>query len=520
MAQGYGIGMSARPLDLASGGLSFFNSAVQARKQEIKDHMIEASENEKKILDALDVKKLGEVAYEVRGRFDKEIGDYRNKLVDMYKSKQGRLSNSDLIAIESGSMDLHNKIADAKNHLEKYDKALALVANPEFANGLDDKNATALGLGEVMNNIKAGKGDMDAMKVVFDHIPAPSPEQMLANEIKKSGIKFDSSTETVSLGNGFTQIKEVLSPQGKEELKQWALNNPRIAQSFSKFDPATNSVIRNDAGLDLALENMFGERSTASRNPQPRVGRTGTAPVDLLPTTKTIEGVTYKDFYPINTPMTTVVAVNGTRALGTNEDVSSAMTRVTPIGISPSGKMAIGEVAPDGRPHPIVDKDLNVVYDLGTTGKPKEATFESVKNEAERAYTKAGGAIPDGYDDVRNIKYDVYKNPKTGAIEISGRADGVITRSALNPSKIWKGKETVTKIDLPTVSLKPMTSTTSKWYVEIPISEANMGDFAPVFKKYNFAGEPSKSAISAPGTQSPAAPVSGFTLPGLKKVKK
>lgn len=241
MAQGYGIGMSSRPLDLASGGLSFYQSAVQARRQEIKDHMVEASENEKMMLKAMDMKGLGEVAGKSRDRLDQEIQKFRSEMVEKYRKNQGKLSNADRTWLEGKSVDIQNNITATKNQLQALEKAKLMVTPDKWAS-YNDHVALGKQLAQAEDAIAAGDLTVNPLNIVMQGFRTPTAAEMISARYKDPLSKIDRSKITTVKGRTAT-INDAATEESLNQLYGMIAKDPQVAQQFIMRDEKGNPVV-------------------------------------------------------------------------------------------------------------------------------------------------------------------------------------------------------------------------------------------------------------------------------------
>lgn len=112
MANGlmYPTGVSTQPIDLTSGAQSFMQSAIEARLGEIESSKQQISESAKNVMKAMSVKALPELARAQRDRYQKEIEDYRQNVINKFKDRQGKLTLQDQKEIQDGFVDLDSRM--------------------------------------------------------------------------------------------------------------------------------------------------------------------------------------------------------------------------------------------------------------------------------------------------------------------------------------------------------------------------------------------------------------------------
>ena len=480
MADGYGIGMSARPTDFASGGLSFFNSAIQARKQEIKDHVVEATKNQETMIKAMDMQRLGEVAGKARDGLDKDIQSFRTELVDRYKKSQGRLSSGDRVWMESKSADIQNNIDWTKNQLEALSKAKSLVT-PDKWNSYDNMTALSQELVQAEDKIAARDKNVNPMNIVMSHFRTPTPEEILAKRVKDMGLKFDTAPIKTDNGDGTYTVTNKLTPAGLESAGRALDNDPILNNLFTSKDKNGASYV-DIPRRDTALQNMYGETGTIRYKPRP-AGSGSASVYDLKATDLTLLGKTYPGAYKLNTPVS-VTSVNQGIDLATGKPISGG-----------AGKFEVAWIAPDQNKMILVGKESgnkNVVVSTGgdLQYKPDEKsdvtmTFPEVAKDPKKAYELYAGPKRDA------TGFSASKNDD-GSITITGKKSTHVSTGFLG----WgAGKEEVS--DLPPVTIHPIKDTSAPQYIEVPLDESVL---AKSYKKTRLDGVPMQQAISKRNT--------------------
>lgn len=494
MADGYGTGMSARPLDFASGGLAFFNSAIQARKQEIQSHMVEATKNQELMLKAMDMKGLGEVAGKARDRMDNEINTFRSELVDRYKRSQGKLTSGDRTWMEGKSIDIQNNIDLAKNQLAALEKA-KLMITPDKWNSYDDHV-------QLMKDIatdeeRIGKGDkyVNPLNTVMKHFRQPTPEEILAKRITDLKVKFDTAPVKKDNGDGTYTVTNKLTPAGLEAIKTAIGNDPVITKVFTGVDKNGQPYV-DESRIDTTIENMYGESGTIRYKPKATgAGATSASAVDLQPTELSLIGNTYPGAYKLNTPVTVTNVINGVD-LATKKSISGGAGKFEVAWVVPEQNKMILVGRESGNKNLVLTPGGEVQYALDKTGDKVITEKEILKDPVQLFKRRVDN------EDVKDV---TAKKNADGSITITGKS--------MKKATGWFSKDKY--VDEDPITINPVKDTTAPQYIEVPLDPTVL---SKSFKKTKLSGVPMEQALSHKTAPTQKASTSGtWSLPGLKK---
>jgi len=157
MAEGYGIGMSAKPIDFVSGAMAFNQAAADEKLRQIKENKEQVSDNYKKVLEASSIKLLPELTGKVRDRYQKEIEDYRTDIMNKFKESNGKLTMQQQREIQDGFIDKQQSMLYDINGLKKIEEAQKLRLDPRY-DGVYDNRIIDEAIIEAQKNIEEGRG--------------------------------------------------------------------------------------------------------------------------------------------------------------------------------------------------------------------------------------------------------------------------------------------------------------------------------------------------------------------------
>jgi len=184
---GFPTGVSSKPIDVTSGARAFMQSAVEARLNEIKTSEERISKDKEMVLKALSVKALPELAMAQRERYTKEIEDYRQKVIDKWKTGGKDLPMKDQMEIQDGFLTLNNRMAAEAQELKQYDQAQKLLLDPRVKDYYDTTKLEGI-LKDSYSSLMEGKGigDLNA-KLFAAQIPLATTDivfKRYSNDIK------------------------------------------------------------------------------------------------------------------------------------------------------------------------------------------------------------------------------------------------------------------------------------------------------------------------------------------------
>lgn len=504
MADGYGIGMSARPTDFVSGGLSFFNSAIQARKQEIKDHVVEATKNEETMIKAMDMQRLGEVAGKARDGLDKDIQGFRTELVDRYRKSQGRLSSGDRVWMESKSAEIQNNIDWTKNQLEALGKAKSLVTQDKW-NSYDDITALGKELVQAEDKIAARDKNVNPMNIVMSHFRVPTPEEILAKRVKDMGLKFDTAPVKTDNGDGTYTVTNKLTPAGLEAAQSALNGDPILNNVFTSRDKNGQPYVDLER-RDTALQNMFGETGTVRYKPRARGA--GAESKNLTTESATIGGEKVNDLIFVKTASPYMNVGPGSIDLSTGKPMSAGTVEYgynMRVSVDPKSPAIYVEV-PGGA---VKKKDGKDLYQISKT---QSLTADEIKSRAQQIA-----------DDRAN--YGKGK-PQPAKVETTPDGDIKITPVVIPNTGLFGGAIVPNAPeDLDPIILKKDFDKNSKRTIKTPLTRDNYGPYVDKLGISTINGVPAKKVFadifSAQSSRSTSSAVkstgsSGFKLPGIK----
>lgn len=133
MANGiYPTGRSGQAVDYASAGANLFNTFVESRLKEIGEKKKEASEYEKKVLNAMSVQAIPQLSGKLRDKHQEKISAFKDELTSRLQKSGGKPTTADEIFIESRSAELQNDMLRDQASLNKWTSLQRNMANPNF----------------------------------------------------------------------------------------------------------------------------------------------------------------------------------------------------------------------------------------------------------------------------------------------------------------------------------------------------------------------------------------------------
>lgn len=131
MATAFPIGVSSQPINIAGAGVNFMRSAVDAKLREIEQNREEIGENAKNTLKAMSISTIEGLSGSIRDRYQGEIENYRNTVIDKFKNSGGKLSLQQQKEIQDGFVDLTKRMQGDVTSLKKMEEVQKLyLANP------------------------------------------------------------------------------------------------------------------------------------------------------------------------------------------------------------------------------------------------------------------------------------------------------------------------------------------------------------------------------------------------------
>lgn len=131
MATAFPIGVSSQPINIAGAGVNFMRSAVDAKLREIEQNREEIGENAKNALKAMSISTIEGLSGAIRDRYQEEIENYRNTVIDKFRNSGGKLSLQQQKEIQDGFVDLTKRMQGDVTSLKKMEEVQKLyLANP------------------------------------------------------------------------------------------------------------------------------------------------------------------------------------------------------------------------------------------------------------------------------------------------------------------------------------------------------------------------------------------------------
>jgi len=135
--EGYNIGIARQPIDFVSGAMAFNQAAADERLKEIEENREQVSENYKNILKASSINLLPELTDKIRDKYQVEIEDYRNNIMEKFKESGGKLSMKQQREVQDGFGKLQQDMLYSVGGLKKIDEAQKILNDPRSQNVYD-----------------------------------------------------------------------------------------------------------------------------------------------------------------------------------------------------------------------------------------------------------------------------------------------------------------------------------------------------------------------------------------------
>lgn len=206
MPDGYGIGISRQPIDFVSGAMAFGQAAADERLKEIEQNREIVSENYKNILKASSIKSLPELTNKLRDKYQVEIEDYRNEIMEMFKSSGGKLSAPQQRDIQDGFVDMQQNMLSDVGMIKRVDEAAKRQFQPGFTDAYNT-DAYMSEVGQIRSELDAGKDVGNVNARLAQHLKRASVGDYLHKHYGEHIANLDIQSLGGYTGNVFTQTE-------------------------------------------------------------------------------------------------------------------------------------------------------------------------------------------------------------------------------------------------------------------------------------------------------------------------
>ena len=224
-------GISAQPIDFTSGATAFMKSAVESRLGEIAASQKQISENKQNVLKALSIKALPDLANQQRDRYQKEIQDYRQGVMDKFKSSEGKLNLQQQREIQDGFVDMQNRMLGEVNQLKQFEEYRKKIYDPNFKYTFDTDKYEDI-LGSAYGRVMKGEGLGDIAAEVGGAMLAPSVSDYVSKRYDEAIGRLDVQALGEFKGNVFTSTT-VQNREEVERLRNEIMSDANVRNRFT-----------------------------------------------------------------------------------------------------------------------------------------------------------------------------------------------------------------------------------------------------------------------------------------------
>lgn len=270
MANGiFPTGVSRQPLDVATAGQNFLQAAVEQKLANIEADREQVSESAKNVLKAMSIKTLDGLSRGLQNKYQKEIQDYRSKVVDKFRTKEGKLSLDDKVEIQNGFVDLQQRQLSDIAALKERAKARELITDPNFPYGFDAQSA----VNEMVKWDKAmerGEYLGDPVAMVMKHRKEPEMGDYIDKAYGEEVATLDVESLAGFDGNVFTQTElSGLSVQARDSLEKARRLRDRIMLDpnvKARYTAADGTIFEDRLNeTRQAVEDLISRKISASK---------------------------------------------------------------------------------------------------------------------------------------------------------------------------------------------------------------------------------------------------------------
>ena len=364
MAEGFLTGVSSTPLDISSGARALSRTALETRLGEIAASQEQISENKKNVLKALSINALPELARAQRDRYQKEIQDYRQSVIDKFKSSGGKLTLQQETEIQDGFVDMQNRMQQEVNELKQFQDFQKITTNPA-ARGLYDMNKLDEIAGSTYKNLMEGKGIGDLTAKLAGAIREQNPADYISKFYAQNVKGLDIESIARQKNKNSYEITEGEVAQEVDKLLDYVQQN----------DPNMNRVLSDANQRQVAKDALIREATKQMKGSLYETGSDGSSPyknaVDYTPSEFTYKN---KKWNIVSTPSDV-----------TQTDRNFFINKATNVDTGETAQMTQDNAKIVG-----IDVDNGVIILEGKGGKAKTGDQLMYHLEGQPAPTKDG----------------------------------------------------------------------------------------------------------------------------------
>jgi hypothetical protein len=237
----YPTGKSPLVLDIENNIQNVVQQMVENKKSEIKEKKLTISDNEKMMLDALDMRAVEGMGDKVALEFGEGLEKIKNTWSKKFYEKEGMLSTQDKLTLRKDQMQLEQKLKNAAAEIKmmaEVKKELQIQALRPDKKGLYDYNQTSKRLDEYQKSGKVGSGAFINVPVMAkpefgeEFVSKASPYLEAAAKSIKGTVKV--IDESTGLVQDYRTNKPFIDSVGKNieqmpEYQQLLVENPTEA---------------------------------------------------------------------------------------------------------------------------------------------------------------------------------------------------------------------------------------------------------------------------------------------------
>jgi hypothetical protein len=243
----YPTGKSPLVLDIERNIQSVVQQQVENKKTEIKDKRLRVTENEKLMLDALDMQAVEGMGDKVALEFGNELDSLKDTWAKKFYEKGGELNTQDKLNLRKDQSKLEQKLKSAASEIKmmaEVKKELQIQATRPDKRGIYDFYETSKKLNEYEKSGKIGSGNFINVPVMAKEVFGEEFVSKYDDLVKNAAKSTDETIRVLNPNTGLYESRTTNKPT-MAQTKEYLMSRPEF-QPLIEQDPVKANALVDD----------------------------------------------------------------------------------------------------------------------------------------------------------------------------------------------------------------------------------------------------------------------------------